>query len=400
MTKLWDPYGVGNRPNPYPMYDRLREVAPVYRSQSGDIVVTGYQEVKTVLLSHETYRVGNRYEWIQRQVRYLENREEDLTAIMAAMNSFLVQMNGHPHKSIRSLIMDAWDNKQVDDIIKSNIDMLLTKVDSSFDLVHDFAAPLPVMTMARIMGIPLEDYKFLKNQTSNLILSLDMYTSFKTLVRINAAAQTLMSYFKDHITYKTKHPSDDLTSKIIAIGNARGLDLTTEVLASICIFLFMAGEETTINLIGTGAFSLMSNRDQLKTLLENDSMFEDATDEALRFESPVHLAGRIANADTQLAGIEVKKDDTLTLCIGAANRDPRQFPSPHLFDIDRKAKHHLAFGAGIHFCLGSWLARTQWKIAIKELFNRFQDLRIQSAPEWNPMLSIRGLKSMPVTVNQ
>ncbi|MEZ4972270.1 MAG: cytochrome P450 [Cyclobacteriaceae bacterium] len=400
MTKLWDPYGTGNRPNPYPMYDRLREVAPVYRSQSGDIVITGYQEVKTVLLDHETYRVGNRYEWIERQVRYLENREEELTAIMTAMNSFLVQMNGHSHKTTRALIVDAWDNKQVNHIIENNIDDLLSKVDGDFDLIQDFAAPLPVMTMANIMGMPLKDYQFLKNQTSNLIFSLDMYTSFKTLVRINEAAQALIGYFNEYITYRSKNPSDDLTSKIIALANQRDLGLTNDTLISICIFLFMAGEETTINLIGTGAHNLMLNRDQLEKILNSDQTFDDAIDEALRFESPVHLAGRIANSDSTLAGIEVKKSDTLTLCIGAANRDPRQYPSPHLFDIGRKAKNHLAFGAGLHFCLGSWLARIQWKIAIKELFNRFQNLDIQSEPEWNPMLSIRGLKSLHVTTNQ
>lgn len=398
--KLWDPYGVENWPNPYPMYDKLREVAPVYRSQSGDIVVTGYQEVKSVLLDHEVYRVGNRYEWIERQVRYLENREEDLTAIMAAMNSFLVQMNGHPHKTTRALIVDAWDNKQVDHIIKSNTDELLDKVGGRFDLVQDFAAPLPVMTMAAIMGMPLKDYQFLKNQTSNLIFSLDMYTSFKTLVRINEGARELIDYFNEYISFRRKNPSDDLISKIIGLSRQRSLALTDDEMISMCIFLFMAGEETTINLIGTGAYNLMLNRDQLDKLRGNDHVLEEATDEALRFESPVHLAGRVANKEAMLAGVEVKKDDTLTLCIGAANRDPRQYSSPSLFDINRKAKNHLAFGAGIHFCLGSWLARIQWKMAMKELFNRFQNLDIHSEPEWNPMLSIRGLKSLEVTTTQ
>lgn len=395
--KLWDPYAKVHGDNPYPMYDRLREEAPVYKSQSGDFIVTGYNEVKSILLNAEIFRVGNRFEWINRQVKYLENKDENLTAITEAMNSFLVQMNPPDHTILRKLIIDAWDNKVVDKIILQNIDDLLGSTKKDFDLVKEFASPLPVLTMSKIMGLPKEDYQELKELTTDLLKCLDMYTSFKTLVQINKAAKSLMEYFDSYIDYRETNLSDDLTSKIILLARTRNIQLSRKQLISVCIFLFMAGEETTINLIGTGTYHLINNKPELESIMADARLWDIAVDEVLRFESPVNLVGRIANTDFSINGVQIKKEDTITLCIGAANRDPSVFPSPELLQINRHPKHHLAFGAGVHFCLGSWLARHQWKLAMRELFNRFPQLKQSGEHKWNPMLSIRGLSSLPVT---
>ncbi len=167
---------------------------------------------------------------------------------------------------------------------------------------------------------------------------------------------------------------------------------------SICIFLFMAGEETTVNLIGTGILNLTNHPDQRNSLVSDSKLLDSAVDEALRYESPVQLLGRIANRDLELNGVSIKKNDTLTLCIGSANRDPEIFNEPDRFDINRNAKNHLAFGAGIHFCLGSWLAKRQWKMATMEILNRFPHLKIIEPPTWTTMLSVRGLASLKVAV--
>ena len=396
MNNLWNPFSAPYELNPYPTLERIREQGPAYRSQSGDIIVTGYEEVKTILLNPGIFRVGNRFEWIERQVRYLENKNEDLTAILEAMNTFLVQLNAPEHTVLRSLVMEAWDNHEVSEIITKNSEALLNQVDSHFDLVKEYAVPLPALTMAHILGIATSDYRKLKDYASDLVLSLDMYTSFKTLVQINKAAKEMINYFSQFIDSKIKQPENDLTSKIILKARDKNFNLTKKQLVSICIFLFMAGEETTVNLIGTGALNLIKHPIELNEIKNNKEYWDKALDESLRIESPVHLVGRIANGEFELQGFPIKKDETLTLCLGAANRDPKIFHDPDSFLTERKFRHHLAFGAGIHFCLGSWLAKVQWKIAMQTLFNQFPDITLAGQPVWSKMLSIRGLTSMPV----
>lgn len=397
MSKLWDPFNLEYIGNPYPMYNQLREQDPIHRAQSGDFVVSDYAGVKGVLLDSKNFRVGNRFEWISRQVHYLKNKDEDLTGITAAMNSFLVQMNGQEHAELRNLIVEAWSDHNVSEIIETNICQLFQKLNPKFDLINDFAAPLPVMTMANIMGMKPEDYAYLKSLTSDLFLSLDMYTSFKTLVQIDKASRSFMEYVSDYLDYREHHLSTDLTSKILLLAKSKNIKLSRKQLISACIFLFMAGEETTVNLIGTAALNIIAHKDQLGNLKKNPLLWDTAVDEALRYESPVQLAGRIANNDVVLNGVKIKKESTLTLCIGSANRDPKIFNDPEKFDISRNAKNHLAFGAGVHFCLGSWLAKLQWKMALKSLFKEHSDLQIAGNPSWNPMLSIRGLKSLPMS---
>lgn len=397
MSNLWNPYSGTYNKDPYTILSRIREQGPVYQTQSGDILVTGYKEVKSILLAPEIFRVGNRFEWIERQVHYLENKSENLTALLDAMNSFLVQLNGSEHATVRSLITEAWGSHQVSDIITKNAEALLSRVNSNFDLVEDYTMPLPAMTMAHILGIPHRDYQKLKDLASDMVLSLDMYTSFKTLVKINNAAKGMIGFFNDFIDLKLKQNENDLTSRIIWKAKEKNIPLTKKQLVSICIFLFMAGEETTVNLIGTGALNLIKHPTVLDEINQDPGNWEKALDESLRIESPVHLVGRISNKKFDLHGFPIQKNSTLTLCLGAANRDPAFFYAPDCFMINREFKHHLAFGAGIHFCVGSWLARIQWKIAMKSLFGRFPGVSLSGPPVWNKMLSIRGLTSLPVT---
>lgn len=397
-SRLWDPFADHHRTNPYLMYERLRTESPIHRSQSGDLVLTRYADIRNVLQNTEDFRAGNRKEWIERQVTYLHNKGEDFKAVTDAMNSFIVMMNPPEHTQLRAIIMEAWDDHDVDLIIKSNIDELLMLPGKSFDLVRDFAEPLPVMTMTRIMGMPLQDYHFLKQVATGVLRSLDMYLTFKDLVKIDTASKQFMEYLNRYLDYREANPSTDLVSKIILQYKQKNIPVSRKQMLSICIFLFMAGEETTVNLIGSGLHSLLNHPQQHATLVSDPSLLDNAVDEALRYESPVQLVGRIANRDVELNGVAIKKEETLTLSLGAANRDPEMFAEPDQFDIHRNAKHHLAFGAGIHFCLGSWLAKKQWKLAMQEILLRFPRLKIVEPATWNTMLSVRGLTSLKVSV--
>lgn len=400
MKPLWDPFDSVNRMNPYPMYHRLRAQSPIHRSQTGDHVLTRYQDIKTVLQSTDDFRAGNRLEWMRRQVTYLENKSEDFTAITDAMNSFIVMMNPPEHTQLRSILVQAWSDHNVDQIIIENIEQLLSNRGQSFDLARDFAEPLPAMTMTRIMGMPFEDYHFLKQVAMGMLRSLDMYATFKSLVLIDQSAKDFMGYLNAYLDYREKNMGTDLVSRIIQTYRERGVAVSRKQLLSICIFMFMAGEETTVNLIGTSLYALSQHPDQLKAVLDKPELLDSALEEALRFESPVQLLGRIANRDLEFNGHAFKKEDTLTLSLGAANHDPEIFTEPDQFNIYRpNSKQHLAFGAGVHFCLGSWLARKQWKLAVGEFLKRFPDFKIDSQPVWTTMLSVRGLTSLPVILH-
>ena len=397
--KLWDPFADHYRANPYPMYHQLRKEAPVYRTQTGDLVLTRHTDIRSVLQNTDGFRAGNRLEWITRQVNYLENKSEDFTAVTDAMNSFIVMMNPPEHTQLRTILLDAWSDHEVDQIINSNIQNLLGRCGRSFDLVKDFAEPLPAMTMTRIMGMPFEDYTFLKKVAQGVLRSLDMYMSFKDLVQIDIAAKQFMDYLNRYLDYRESNLGTDLVSKVILEYRQKNIPVSRKQMLSICIFLFMAGEETTVNLLGTSVYHLLNHPDQQAALASDRRLLDTAIDEALRYESPVQLLGRIANQDLELNGVAIKKNDTLTLSLGAANRDPEVFPEPDQFDIYRNAKSHLAFGAGIHFCLGSWLAKKQWKLAMQEILQRFPQLKINEPPTWTKMLSVRGLASLKVSID-
>lgn len=398
MSKLWDPFAEHNRLNPYPMYHRLRAESPIHRSQTGDFVLTRYADIKTILQNTDDFRAGNRLEWISRQVKYLENKAEDFTAITQAMNNFIVMMNPPEHTQMRSILVQAWNDHNVDQLISDNIHQLLDKVSGPFDVVKEFAEPLPSMTMTRIMGMPFQDYNFLKTVATGMLRSLDMYSTFKSLVLINQAAKDFIGYLNVYLDFREKNLGSDLVSRIITTYQERGVPVSRKQLISICIFMFMAGEETTVNLIGTSLYSFSNHPEQIKSVTFNKAQLDTALEESLRYESPVQLLGRIANRDLEFNGQLFKKDDTLTLSLGAANRDPEIFDNPDRFDIHRNARQHLAFGAGVHFCLGSWLARLQWKMAMGEFLNRFPDFKVLKPPVWTNMLSVRGLTSLLVSV--
>lgn len=394
-AKLWNPFSGEHAHNPYPMYDRLRVESPIHQSQSGDFVFTRYSDIRSILLNSKDFRSGNRLEWITRQVRYLENKDEDLSAILEAMDSFIVMMNPPEHTELRRILTAAWNDHEVDHIIEQNISELLTAIDGpATDIIPTFAEPLPAMTIARIMGLPLKDYVQLKTLATGVLRCLDLYLSVKQLVEIDKHSRQFIAYLNNYLNYREANLSSDLVSKVILQYKKEGIALERRKLISICIFLFMAGEETTVNLIGTGLLTILSHPDSKTAIINDRALLENCVEECLRFESPVQLLGRIPNRDIEVCGVPIKKDATLTLAIGAANRDPAVFTNPEKFDIRRNAKAHLAFGAGIHFCMGAWLAKKQWRMAMSALLDRYSNITITDTPVWNNHLSVRGLVSL------
>ncbi|MBL6449211.1 cytochrome P450 [Fulvivirga sp. 29W222] len=394
---LWVPLDQDNVRDPFPMYARLRQESPIYKAQTGEWIISCYENVKYIL-KDQRFRSGNKLEWINRGITYFKSRDRDLSAIATAINSFLLLINPPEHTQIRKFVSSVWDDKVVDQLILENIDILLAtrRRGSTLDIVDDLAKPLPNMTICKIMGITNDDYEKLSTLSNNLVKVLNLYNSFKDLVNIDSASKNLISLFNKLLKSKQQTPGNDLISKLIVANEQESEPLSDEALISVFIFLFIAGQETTIGLISTGLMHLSKNPDQLGRLIAQPELMPNAIDELLRYDGPVHLLGRIATEDVELIGKQIKKGDTVTLCLASANRDGNYFEQPDTLDLTRTPNRHIAFGSGIHFCLGDWLAKRQGALAIGKFLEMFPDYRINTTnPIWNNNLSVRTLKSLP-----
>lgn len=383
------------------MYQNLREKAPVYKSQTGEWIVSSYAEVK-MILKDPRFKSGNKLEWINRGIEYFESKDQDLSAIASAINTFLLLINPPEHTRIRKFVTSVWDDKDVDKIITGNVELLLKKNfhSDTIDIVEDFARPLPSMTICGIMGISFDDYQKLTALSNSLVKVLDLYNSFKDLVHIEAAAKQLLLHFDHLLQDKKQNLSNDLISKIIIANRAETLPLTDRELISLLIFLFIAGQETTVGLISTGLMNLSKYPDQSNKLLANPDLLPCAIEELLRYDGPVHLLGRIADEDITIDNSTIKKGETVTLCLASANRDSVHFDTADTLDIERHPNRHLAFGSGIHFCLGDWLAKRQGIIALGKFIETYPNHHIDtSSIAWNKNLSIRTLKNLPCSKN-
>ena len=395
MERLWDPYSKTNISDPYPMYQRLRENDPVHHAQTGEYILTRYEDINRVL-NDPLFISGNRLEWIRRQVEYLKNKDIDIQAVADAIQSFVVLLNPPEHTKVRKIVTDAWFDHDVEGIIGENIDHLTNGLNTSrFDIVKDYASKLPAMTIARIMGLSDPDFSKLKDISLKLMQTLNLYVTYKQLVEMDEAAREFIRFLRTHVREKSNNPGEDLISRVILTNNKEEDPLTEDQLVSVCIFLFIAGEETNVNMISTGMLNLLKNPDQLEALRKNDSYYPSAVEELMRLDGPVHLIGRIASEEVELGGIVIPADGTLTLCLGAANRDPDAFKRPDDLDIQRDPNRHFGFGGGSHYCIGAWLARIQGAMGIKALLDRFPNLHLEEQTlQWYDHLSIRGLLSL------
>ena len=394
-TRLWRPLAKENVSDPYGMYKVLRERDPVHLSQTGEYIVTRYDHVKQVLKS-QSFQSGNRLIWLKKGIEYFHNKEEDLRAIYRAMNSFILMLNDEQHHRIRSFVSNTWHDRQVDTVIESNIDMLLDRIDGAHvDFVSEYAQPLPVYTISRILGIEITDCQRLIGLAIAMTKALDLYVSLKDLVQLNRAAAEFVMFFQQLIEEKTNKPDDALFSNMIARNKSDNVGLSDEELASIGIFLFTAGVETSASLISNSMLNLLRHPVQLAQVRANPHLLESAIEEVLRYDSVVHLLGRVAHESTTLGDKEIPQGATVTLVVASANRDEDVFEKPDEFIVTRKPNRHLSFGSGAHYCLGDWLGRRQSQFAIRRFLERYPRIALQEQDlTWNSNLAVRRLNHL------
>jgi len=308
------------------------------------------------------------------------------------------------HTRLRGLVNKAFTPRVVEGLrphIQKIVDGLLARVEGAgtMDLIEEFAYPLPVTVICQMLGVPVEDRERFKQWGLDIARGLDailLPPDSDVARRSVAARHALADYFRALIAERRAAPRGDMLSDLIAAEEA-GDKLSEDELLATCILLLVAGHETTVNLIGNGTLALLRHPDQLRRLREDPGLIGSAVEELLRYDGPVQRTARIPSADVRFDGLTIGKGEMVMPFIGAADRDPAQFPDPDRLDITRTDNRHIAFGWGIHFCLGAPLARVEGQIAIGTLVQRLPRLALATdRPEYRQSLTLRGLTTLPV----
>jgi cytochrome P450 len=379
--------------DPYPTYHRLRAEDPVHHSPLGFWILTRYDDVAMAL-------------------RDPRLAKEAIAAFIAArfgravpaLGLSMLDRDPPDHTRLRSLVSKAFTPRVVEGLrphIQEIVDGLLDRVQDAgeMDLIEQFAYPLPVIVICELLGVPVEDHERFKGWSLDIARGLDsilLPPDSEVPRRSIASRHALADYFRELIARRRAAPRGDMLSALIAAEEA-GDRLSEEELLATCILLLIAGHETTVNLIGNGTLALLRHPDQLRKLRENPGLIGSAVEELLRYDGPVQRTARIPSEDVVIDGHTIGKGEMVMPFIGAADRDPAQFREPDRLDITRTDNRHLAFGWGIHFCLGAPLARVEGQIAINTLVQRLPKLALAAdTPQFRQSLTLRGLSSLPV----
>jgi cytochrome P450 len=392
MESPWKPFLRENMLDPYPMYKELRENDPIHQSRTGEWVITRYEDAKAIL-KDDRFIVGNRAEWLSKAATQHMDKWESFAVIIDALRSFLVFKNPPDHALLRKFIMQAWNSREVDQIINKNIEKLFSTIDPShFDVVSQLATPLPAMTMARIFGLPTSDYQYLEDLSHKMIQSLDLYLTFRQIKKMEDATKAFIAYFEKHAAIKLAKPDDGLLSRLIQLNKESKTIPHHELIAN-CFFLFISGEETTAGLIELGLYHLITNN-KLNPGIQDTA--NTAIEEILRYDSPLQIVVRIASEDVELGKQKIVAGSAVTICLGAANRDPEKFQQPDELLLSRTPNHHLSFGSGVHRCLGDWLAKKEFELLLNYL-GRYDSFKIAKEPVWKENMNMRSFQSFAIS---
>jgi cytochrome P450 len=392
---LFNPLDPGVHADPYPYYRRLREADPVHLSPLGLWVLTRYDDCVTSLRDPRFGRDG--FEPI------LAAQYGDESETGRLPRSMLFR-DPPDHTRLRSLVNRAFTPRVIEGMrgqIQGLVDRLLDRVErrGHMDVIANLAYPLPVTVICDMLGVPGGDHAQIREWSSDIIRSLDAIgiPSDPSIVeRGRVGRRGIADYFRALLPERRRRPRADLLSSLIAVEE-QGDRLTEGELLSTCVLLFIAGHETTVNLIGNGLLALLRHPDQLARLRAEPGLIGSAVEELLRFDSPVQRTARITSAEVEIGGKTIPAGAFVVTAIGAANRDPAQFSDPDRLDVARPDNRHIAFGFGIHFCLGAPLARVEGQLALGTLIRRMPELRLAGADlEWRESSTLRGLKALPV----
>jgi cytochrome P450 len=382
--------------DPYPLYRCLREWDPVaWDPFLHAWVVTNYAGVLTVLHKFSADRTPTPEQLAAMGLRSLEPVAE----VMVRQMLFL---DAPAHTRLRGLCSRAFTSRQVDHLrphIQNIADALLDRVLSQgrMDVIADFAAPLPAIVTAELLGVPTSDHQQLKSWSADFAEMLGNFQHNPDRVsRVLRTVAEMTRYFRAAIREQKGNPRNGLIQLLVDASEGGSRLSEDEVVANIIVTM-VGGQETTTNLIGNGLLTLIRNPAALAQLRDDPRIIEPAVEELLRYESPSQHTARLAPEDLELGGKQIKKRDAVMAVMAAANRDPARFPDPDRLDLTRENNRHVAFGWAAHFCFGAPLARIEAQVAFATLLRRLPDLALAPEPlVWRHNLGLRGLTALPV----
>ncbi len=402
MTVTFNPFAPGYTEDPYPQYTALREGDPVHVTPFGVVIVSRYDDV-LALLRDPALSVEDTH---ARATELTELRSEIFGDQMEARRLSMLDVDPPDHTRLRRLVSRAFTPRSIADLrprIEQLVDAKLdtAEADGGFEAIGGLAFPLPFEVISEMLGMPETDRDRVRDLSGLIVRSLEPVVDPEVLRSIAEAAAEMTALIEEIIAWKRDRPSDDLLTLLID-AEEQGDRLRDEELVAQVSLLFIAGHETTVNLIGNGLLALSRHPDQRQLLREDPGMIENAVEEMLRFDSPVQMSRRITIDATDIAGSVVEAGSFVLAGLGAANRDPSKFGADaDDFDIGRDdAREHVAFGGGTHFCLGASLARLEAQVAIGRLVERFGSVELVGEPTYNGRINLRGLDRMPLTLRR
>ena len=387
-----EPFSPEMMADPYPAYRAMRERGRVQRTAAGHWLATGYDEVSRLLTDQRFGEAAGR----GGRIRLSRTGREGPQRLLGRVDTMLSQ-DPPEHTRLRRLVSKAFTPRSVQKMrprIQQIVNELLEKVDGrgEFDLVSELAWPLPVIVIAEMLGIPREDRERFKRWSDAMVATLG--GDYSALDEARRSNEELVEYVSRVIAERRQEPRDDLISRLVA-AEERGQTLSEDEMLGTVALLLVAGNETTTHLISNGMLALSRNPDQVARLRDDPSLLPSAVDELLRYTGPVHTTRRVARTDVSLGGAQVRRGEVVIGLLASANRDPDKYADPDSLDVGRNPTDHVAFGDGIHFCLGAALARLEGQVTIGTLLQRFPHLRLlDDEPEWGGTFAIRGVTSL------
>jgi len=395
----FNPFDPEFRKNPHPFYDRLRTEEPVHRTPLGFVVLTRYEDVANTLRNND----------FSRDIEVNANLPESPTRKFRRENErskSMLNLDPPDHTRLRRLVSKSFTPSAIEKLrpkIQQLVDDALAnaKRTGHLELVEELAFPVPFQVISDLLAMPTERGEELREWSQIITATLEPTTGVEELEKGQEAIAKMRPYLEEIIQHRRRNMGDDMLSSLIAVEE-QGEKLNNDELMSFVILLYIAGHETTVNLIGNSVHALLTHPEQLD-VMRRESCTPNMVDELLRFNGPVQHTIRTPLVDISIPvnGQEmlIKKGSLVLASLGAGNHDPSVFSNPHQLDFSRSnSNRHLAFAAGVHYCLGASLAKLETEVAVGTLVKTFKSIEFDSQPEWRDRLTIRGVSKFELNV--
>jgi len=398
---VWNPFREGYIDNPHKQLSFLREQNPVHKGINGRWMFFKYEDVKFMLLNpaFETIKL---HEQISSKNQFLDE-PKNLNRLSTATSKWLFFVDPPEHPPVRQLVLKLWNQYNVRNYIEQVVEETIENIASkkNVEIVSDFAVLIPIRIICKILGVPVEDYRQLRQWAYNFARTLELFESLNKLLLYDKSAQEFYEYMEKIVDDKKHNPDDSFISNFLVGNQTLEKPLGGEQLVSVFIILFFAGIETSIYLIGQSVLHLIQNPAQTQMLRDDLSLTQRAVEELIRFSSPLQYTPRIVTEDVEIRKQVIKSGETIMGCVASANRDPETFKNPEELDFTRKSNPHLSFGHGLHHCIGAKLAREEMNALLPAFVKRFSKIELDGMKpfQWDTIITNRGLKQLHVVLD-